>query len=126
MRQDVTGELRAPIAPLRHAVVDLRVEPERAVESSQAGGPSSGDLDFQIAALERRLAEVNAEQTVRTSAIHAELARLKAALAERRRDRTDYERRLIGLVRWEKPSPCPPGTAQRYASLEAMLAVRFG
>jgi tRNA A-37 threonylcarbamoyl transferase component Bud32 len=124
--EDAETELRDPIAQLRHAVVDLRVDRERAVESSQAGGQPITDLDYQITVLEKRLAEVYAELESRTGAGRAELARLKADLTATQRDLTDYERRLIGLVRWEKPSPCPPATAKRYEALEAMLTGFFG
>lgn len=123
---EVEAELREPIAQLRHAVVDLRVERDNLLDQSGVNPQLAQDLDFQVQALERRLAEVYAERERRTAALKGELAVLEQRLGAERQDLTDYERRLIGLVRWEKPQPCPPATARKYQALEAMVEHLFG
>ncbi|MDY0000986.1 MAG: protein kinase [Polyangia bacterium] len=123
---EVEVELREPIAQLRHAVVDLRVERDTLMDQSGVNPQQVQDLDFQVQALERRLAEVYAGRERRTAAIKGELAVLEQRLTSVQQDLTDYERRLIGLVRWEKPQPCPPATARKYVALEAMVEHLFG
>jgi serine/threonine protein kinase len=124
--EELEQETREPIAQLRHAVVDLRVERDNLADQSGVGGDQLQDLDYQIQALEQRLADVYADRARREAALRQELEGLRADLTEKQRDLNDHERRLIGLVRWEKPQPCPPATNRKYQSLEAMVTHLFG
>lgn len=124
--EELEAEHREPIAQLRHAVVDLRVERDNLVDQTGADPAAIQDMDYQLGALEGRLAQVYSARDQSTAAPRASLSTLQERLASSRVDLTDHERRLIGLVRWEKPQPCPPGTSRKYASLDAMVEHLFG
>jgi serine/threonine protein kinase len=124
--EELDQETREPIAQLRHAVVDLRVERDNLADQSNVDTGRLQDLDYQLHALEQRLADVYADRERREAALRQELKGLRAGLAAIQQDLNDHERRLIGLVRWEKPQPCPPGTSRKYQTLEAMVTHLFG
>ncbi len=123
---DIELETREPIAQLRHAVVDLTVELENLKDQEGVDPNQFRDLDFQRQTLEKRLAEVYQQKMAREQDARAELERLQGDLAVMQQELTDYERRLIGLVRWEKPQPCPPATSRKYHELETVVVHLFG
>lgn len=124
--EDLEERYREPIAQIRHAVVDLRVERETAAEQEGAGSERLRDVDYQVQTLESRLAEVYGDWTREAETFRGQVSPLRADVDHQQQEQTDYERRLIGLVRWEKPQPCPPGTARKYTELEAIVAHLFG
>lgn len=117
---------REPIAQIRHAVVDLRVGRETLAEQEGPDSERLRDMDYQVQTLESRLAQVYGDWTREAETFRDQVSALRGQIGHHQQEQTDYERRLIGLVRWEKPQPCPPGTARKYTELEAIVAHLFG
>jgi serine/threonine protein kinase len=85
-------------AALRHALIDLGMDRSRGVDAGTLDAAGLADLDFQIHALEERLAEVYAESVQVTAGPGREVADLEGRRADLREERVPTELRLITLA----------------------------
>ncbi len=103
---------------LRNAVAELAGNREQLVEGGLADDAMLADLDFQIGMLEKRIAEVRADQSSENRHIEKDLSPERDRLVSGELQRQTVTAELIRQIFELKPDPCPPELQRDYYALE--------
>jgi hypothetical protein len=120
--QEIQTETDDRAARLRHAVVDLRMERERLAGDPGDVAALAVDLDYQIAALERRLAETLVEQEDACEARKTQLRRLRPAAVDLRLLAQHFTSGLLQLILGLAPQVTEPGLLRSIEELRQWMA----
>jgi hypothetical protein len=103
---------------LRNAAAELGDNREQLVEGGLADEAMLADLDFQITALERRVADVKAGQCSENRVIEKDLSPERDRLVAGELQRQTVVMELIRRVFELKPDPCPADLQPDFSALE--------
>lgn len=103
---------------LRNAAAELGDNREQLVDGGLADEAMLADLDFQISALERRVADVKAGQRSENRVIEKDLSPERDRLVAGELQRQTVVMELIGRVVELKPDPCPAELQSDFSALE--------
>jgi hypothetical protein len=106
---------------LRFAVMDLSMERGRLIDEHDVAPHIIHDLDFQIRALEGRLAEVHRERAQKLAALEEAIGARQQHVEHYRKVQTNAEANLLNLLHRVRPNPCPDDLDQAYRRLEQLL-----
>ncbi|MCB9556858.1 MAG: protein kinase [Deltaproteobacteria bacterium] len=113
--EDIRAELRERETTLRHAIIELSLTRAERLEI----GSDPADLEYQLRALETRLADVERERSERFTELNGELERVREAIGEVEQGLARCYRELHDtLVRQRKRLSSEPWTA-RFERLDA-------
>jgi serine/threonine protein kinase len=120
--QRIQADTDERAARLRHAVVDLRMERERLSGDGVETAALAADLDYQIDALERRLAETQVEQEDACEALKTQLRRLRPAAVDLRLLAQHFTTGLLQLIVAAAPQVTEPRLRQSIDELRGWMS----
>ena len=122
---------RERTARLRHAIIDLGLDRDREAERESHDADRLQDLEYQIRALEERLAREYQEGNAQSVGLAREVAQLETQREELQQERVATELTLLGHVMAARPAavanPDAASSVQEkareaYAELDALLS----
>lgn len=119
--EDLEQAHRERTARLRHAIIDLNLERSREVDQGVADRQRIRDLDYQIQALEERLATEYRDGKSQAAGVEQEVAELERRREELVAAKTALELRLLGGLRELLAAAATAEQHATHAELERLL-----